>query len=91
VTSTRAKVALGIHDDKRMAADYALVKDYVGLDKPFDVKTVVHQRVPGPLDQDDEIALVIPAEAGTQSVPEQRPPAGGLCFGMPLGPRRSLP
>ena len=33
------EVALGIHDDKRMAADYALVKDYVGLDKPFDVKT----------------------------------------------------
>ena len=32
-------VALGIHDDARMAADYALVKDYVGLDKEFDVKT----------------------------------------------------
>ncbi|HSH90182.1 MAG TPA: ABC transporter substrate-binding protein, partial [Ramlibacter sp.] len=32
-------VALGIHDDARMAADYALVKDYVGLDKQFDVKT----------------------------------------------------
>jgi len=32
-------VALGIHDDGRMAADYALVKDYVGLDKEFDVKT----------------------------------------------------
>jgi NitT/TauT family transport system substrate-binding protein len=33
------KVALGIHDDARMAADYALVRDYVGLDKQFDVKT----------------------------------------------------
>jgi NitT/TauT family transport system substrate-binding protein len=33
------EVALGIHDDKRMAADYELVKDYVGIDKPFDVKT----------------------------------------------------
>ncbi len=33
------EVALGIHDDARMAADYALVRDYVGLDKPFDVKT----------------------------------------------------
>ena len=32
-------VALGIHDDARMAADYALVRDYIGLDKPFDVKT----------------------------------------------------
>jgi len=32
-------IALGIHEDKRMAADYALVKDYVGLDKTFDVKT----------------------------------------------------
>ncbi len=34
------EVALGIHDDKRMADDYVLVKDYVGLDKAFDVKTV---------------------------------------------------
>ena len=34
------EVALGIHDDKRMAADYELVKEYIGVDKPFDVKTV---------------------------------------------------
>ena len=33
------EVALGIHDDKRMAADYELVKEYIGLDKPFDVKS----------------------------------------------------
>ncbi|HEV8095903.1 MAG TPA: ABC transporter substrate-binding protein [Burkholderiales bacterium] len=33
-------VALGIHDDARMKADYELVRDYIGLDKPFDVKTV---------------------------------------------------
>jgi NitT/TauT family transport system substrate-binding protein len=32
--------ALGILDDKRMQDDYALVRDYVGIDKPFDVKTV---------------------------------------------------
>ena len=32
-------VALGWHDDKRMQADYALVKDYIGIDKPFDVKS----------------------------------------------------
>jgi NitT/TauT family transport system substrate-binding protein len=32
-------VALGIHDDGRMKADYELVRDYVGIDKPFDVKT----------------------------------------------------
>ena len=32
-------VALGIHDDARMAADYELVRDYIGIDKPFDVKT----------------------------------------------------
>jgi NitT/TauT family transport system substrate-binding protein len=32
-------VALGWHDDARMQADYALVRDYVGIDKPFDVKT----------------------------------------------------
>ena len=34
------EVALGVHDDKRMAADYDLVKEYIGIDKPFDVKTV---------------------------------------------------
>lgn len=33
------EVALGWLDDKRMADDYALVKEYVGLEKPFDVKT----------------------------------------------------
>ena len=33
-------VALGIHDDARMQADYELVRDFVGIDKPFDVKTV---------------------------------------------------
>jgi NitT/TauT family transport system substrate-binding protein len=32
-------VALGIHDDGRMQADYELVRDYVGIDKPYDVKT----------------------------------------------------
>jgi NitT/TauT family transport system substrate-binding protein len=33
-------VALGWHDDARMKADYQLVRDYVGIDKPFDVKSV---------------------------------------------------
>ena len=33
------EVALGIHDDARMKADYELVRDYIGIDKPFDVKT----------------------------------------------------
>ena len=32
-------VALGILDDARMAADYEIVKTYLGLEKPFDVKT----------------------------------------------------
>ena len=32
-------VALGILDDARMAADYDLVKTYIGLEQPFDVKT----------------------------------------------------
>ncbi len=31
--------ALGIHDDGRMKADYQLVAEFVGVDKPFDVKT----------------------------------------------------
>ncbi|MFN9771281.1 MAG: ABC transporter substrate-binding protein [Burkholderiales bacterium] len=33
------EVALGIHDDARMAADYELVREYIGLDKTFDVKS----------------------------------------------------
>ena len=32
-------VALGWHDDARMKADYELVRDYVGLEKPYDIKT----------------------------------------------------
>ena len=36
---TSREVALGIHDDARMKADYELVRDYVGIDKPFEVKT----------------------------------------------------
>ncbi|MCX7140657.1 MAG: ABC transporter substrate-binding protein [Proteobacteria bacterium] len=35
---TSKTVALGWHDDARMAADYELVKNYIGLDKPFDIK-----------------------------------------------------
>ena len=31
-------VALGVLDDARMAADYELVKTYIGLETPFDVK-----------------------------------------------------
>ena len=33
------EVALGIHDDNRMKADYELVREYIGIDRPFDVKT----------------------------------------------------
>ena len=33
-------VALGWHDDARMQHDYNLVREYVGIDKPYDVKTV---------------------------------------------------
>ena len=32
-------VALGILDDARMAGDYEIVKTYIGLDTPYDVKT----------------------------------------------------
>ena len=36
---TSRSVALGWHDDGRMKADYELVRDYIGIDKPFDVKS----------------------------------------------------
>ena len=36
---TSQTVALGWHDDARMKADYELVRDYIGVDQPFDVKT----------------------------------------------------
>lgn len=34
------EMALGIHEDGRMKKDYELVREYIGIDKPFDVKTV---------------------------------------------------
>lgn len=37
---TSRTVALGWHDDARMASDYQLVAEYVGIEKPYDVKTV---------------------------------------------------
>lgn len=37
---TSRNVALGWHDDKRMAADYKLVDEYLKMEKPYDVKTV---------------------------------------------------
>lgn len=33
------EMALGIHEDGRMKADYELVREYIGIDKPFDVRT----------------------------------------------------
>jgi len=33
------EVALGYHDPARMRSDYALVKEYIGVDQPYDVKT----------------------------------------------------
>jgi NitT/TauT family transport system substrate-binding protein len=33
------ELALGIHEDGRMKADYELVREYIGIDKPFDVKS----------------------------------------------------
>ena len=49
-------VALGILDDARMAADYEIVKTYIGLDDAVRRQDGVHQRVPRPLDQDDEVS-----------------------------------
>jgi NitT/TauT family transport system substrate-binding protein len=36
---TSKKVALGWHDDARMADDYKLINEYLKLEKPYDVKT----------------------------------------------------
>lgn len=33
-------VALGWHDDKRMADDYALIGEYLSIEKPYDVRSV---------------------------------------------------
>jgi NitT/TauT family transport system substrate-binding protein len=33
------EVALGYHDPARMRSDYALVKEYIGVEKPYDVKS----------------------------------------------------
>jgi NitT/TauT family transport system substrate-binding protein len=36
---TSRTVALGWHDDKRMASDYSMINEYMKMDKPYDVKT----------------------------------------------------
>jgi NitT/TauT family transport system substrate-binding protein len=36
---TSRGVALGWHDDKRMADDYKLVDEYLKMEKPYDIKT----------------------------------------------------
>ena len=36
---TARTVALGWHDDKRMAEDYRLVDEYLKMEKPHDIKT----------------------------------------------------
>jgi NitT/TauT family transport system substrate-binding protein len=36
---TSRNVALGWHDDQRMAADYKLVDEYLKMEKPYDIKT----------------------------------------------------
>ena len=36
--ATSRGVALGWHDDKRMADDYKLVEEYIKIDKPFDIR-----------------------------------------------------
>ncbi len=36
---TSRNVALGWHDDKRMADDYKLVDEYLKMEKPYDIKT----------------------------------------------------
>jgi NitT/TauT family transport system substrate-binding protein len=36
---TSRNVALGWHDDKRMAADYKLINEYLKMEKPYDIKT----------------------------------------------------
>jgi hypothetical protein len=42
----KTTVALGWFDAERMAADYELVKTYIGMDKPFDVKTALFRGAP---------------------------------------------
>jgi NitT/TauT family transport system substrate-binding protein len=36
---TSRNVALGWHDDKRMAEDYKLINEYLKIEKPYDIKT----------------------------------------------------
>ena len=43
---TARKVALGWHDDTRMADDYKLVDEYLHMEKPYDVKIGLHQPIP---------------------------------------------
>ena len=48
-------VALGIHDDARMKADYELVREYIGDRQAVRREGGLHERVPRSIDQDDEV------------------------------------
>ena len=39
MSDKHSRATLGIHDDGRMKADYKLVSDFVGVEKPYDVRT----------------------------------------------------
>ena len=57
---TSRTVALGWHDDKRMAEDYKLVDENLKMEKPYDIKTAYTNEF---LDQSDEDAADQSAQA----------------------------
>ena len=69
---TSRNVALGWHDDKRMADDYKLVDEYLKMEKPYDVKTAYTNDIPRQVGEDaaDQSAEAVLIAA---SSPDTRP------------------
>ena len=80
---TSRTVALGWQDDKRMADDYKLVDEYLKMEKPYDIKTRLHQRVPR---QEREDAADQSAEAVLIASYRLRAGAGAIAAGAVISP-----
>ena len=91
---TSRTVALGWHDDARMADDYRLVDEYLKMEKPYDVQDGLHQRVPrqereDAADQSAEAVLMLGA-GRTRSIDASSCTAAGpfIIIRIPGRPRQ---
>jgi hypothetical protein len=83
---TSRNVALGWHDDARMASDYKLVDEYLKMEKPYDIKTAYTNEF---LDKSVKMPPSQSAEALLSGIENAAGPAASrpaLCFQPNSGP-----